>query len=116
MDKRSFIKNLGVMSAALSVGFTRLQEAVAAVEHVPVSDLAGDEEFWLKVRGVNKNPKTSWDEVIQLVERVLKLGDWVPPSLPKFCLAEGSDCSHSQQRQQRVKEQGQTPCITLNPV
>ena len=33
MNKRSFIKNVGVMSAALSAGFVRLQQAVAAVEH-----------------------------------------------------------------------------------
>ena len=51
MDKRSFIKNLGVMSAALSVGFSRLREAVAAVEHRSAADVAGDEDFWLKVRG-----------------------------------------------------------------
>ncbi len=51
MDKRSFIKNFGIMSAAMTVSFTRLQEAVAAVENVPLSALAGDEDFWLKVRG-----------------------------------------------------------------
>ena len=50
MDKRSFIKNLGVMSAAMTVSFSRLQEAVAAVENVPLSALAGDEDFWIKVR------------------------------------------------------------------
>ena len=51
MDKRAFIKNLGVMSAGLSVGFTSLRKAVAAVEHVSPADLAADEDFWLKVRG-----------------------------------------------------------------
>ncbi|HCL71852.1 MAG TPA: aminotransferase, partial [Gammaproteobacteria bacterium] len=51
MDKRAFIKNLGVMGAGLSGGFTSLREAVAAVEHVSPADLATDEDFWLKVRG-----------------------------------------------------------------
>ena len=51
MDKRAFIKNLGVMGAGLSAGFTSLREAVAAVEHVSPADLATDEDFWLKVRG-----------------------------------------------------------------
>ena len=50
MDKRAFIKNMGVISAAMSAGFIRLQQAVAAVEHVPVAALAADEEFWRKVR------------------------------------------------------------------
>ena len=50
MNKRSFIKNVGVMSAALSGGFMRLQQAVAAVEHVPAAALAADEGFWQKVR------------------------------------------------------------------
>ena len=50
MNKRSFIKNVGVMSAALSAGFVRLQQAVAAVEHVPAATLAANEEFWRKVR------------------------------------------------------------------
>ena len=51
MDKRAFIKNLGVMGAGLSGGFSSLREAVAAVDHVSPADLATDEDFWLKVRG-----------------------------------------------------------------
>jgi selenocysteine lyase/cysteine desulfurase len=51
MDKRSFIKHVGMMSAALSVGFSQLRKTVAAVEHISPSNLASDEEFWLKVRG-----------------------------------------------------------------
>ena len=50
MNKRAFIKNMGVISAAMSAGFIRLQQAVAAVGHVPVAALAADEEFWRKVR------------------------------------------------------------------
>ena len=50
MDKRSFIKNMGLMSAA-AVSFSSLRDAVAAADNVSVSDLAGDEDFWLKVRG-----------------------------------------------------------------
>ena len=50
MNKRAFIKNMGVISAAMSAGFIRLQQAVAAVGHVPVAALAADEEFWRTVR------------------------------------------------------------------
>jgi selenocysteine lyase/cysteine desulfurase len=51
MDKRSFLKNAGLMSLALPLNFVQLQQAVASVEHLDLADVASDEDFWLKVRG-----------------------------------------------------------------
>ena len=51
MDKRAFIKNLGIVGAAAQLSFTNLKQAVAAVENASPDDLASDEDFWLKVRG-----------------------------------------------------------------
>ena len=51
MDKRSFLKNAGLMSLALPLNFVQLQQAVASVEHLDLAAVAGDEDFWLKVRG-----------------------------------------------------------------
>lgn len=50
MDKREFLKGVGMMSLAAPLSFTQLQSAVAAVANVSPSDLAGDEDFWMKVR------------------------------------------------------------------
>jgi len=51
MDKRSFLKNVGMMSIAMPLNFLQLQEAVAAVENRTLADVASDEDFWMKVRG-----------------------------------------------------------------
>jgi len=51
MDKRTFLKNVGMMSVAMPLYFAQLREAVAAVEHRSAGDLAGDEDFWRKIRG-----------------------------------------------------------------
>jgi selenocysteine lyase/cysteine desulfurase len=51
MDKRSFLKNAGLMGLAAPLSFAHLKRAVAATEHLAPADLAGDEDFWLKVRG-----------------------------------------------------------------
>jgi len=51
MDKRSFLKNVGLMSLAAPLSFAHLEKVVADVKHLDPSDLAGDEEFWAKVRG-----------------------------------------------------------------
>ena len=51
MDKRSFLKNAGLMGLAAPLSFAHLKRAVAAAEHLAPADLAGDEDFWLKVRG-----------------------------------------------------------------
>jgi len=51
MDKRSFLKNVGLMSLAAPLNFAQLEKAVAAVNHLDPADVASDEAFWLKVRG-----------------------------------------------------------------
>ncbi|MGI9262901.1 MAG: aminotransferase class V-fold PLP-dependent enzyme [Woeseiaceae bacterium] len=50
MDKREFLKGVGMMSLAAPLSFTQLQTAVAAVANVSPSELAGDEDFWMKIR------------------------------------------------------------------
>jgi len=50
MDKRTFLKNMGLMSLAAPLSFTHLAQVVAAVSDVNPSELANDEDFWLKVR------------------------------------------------------------------
>ncbi len=51
MDKRTFLKNAGMMSLAAPLTFVHLEEVVAAVEHLDLTEVANDEDFWLKVRG-----------------------------------------------------------------
>lgn len=51
MDKRSFLKNVGLMGLAAPLSFAHLEQVVAAVKHLDPDDLASDEDFWLKVRG-----------------------------------------------------------------
>lgn len=50
MDKRSFLKNVGLMGLAAPLSFAHLERAVADVKHIAPSDLAGNEDFWLKIR------------------------------------------------------------------
>ncbi len=51
MDKRSFLKNVGLMGLAAPLSFAHLEQVVAAVQHLDPADLAGDEAFWRKIRG-----------------------------------------------------------------
>jgi selenocysteine lyase/cysteine desulfurase len=51
MDKRSFLKNMGITGAALVANFSQLRNAVADAGNRSATALAGDEDFWLKVRG-----------------------------------------------------------------
>lgn len=51
MDKRLFLKNVGLMSLAAPLSFAPLKKVVAAVSHLDPAEVASDEEFWLKVRG-----------------------------------------------------------------
>lgn len=51
MDKRAFLRNVGLMSFAVPMNFLQLQKAVASVEHLDVTEVASDEDFWMKVRG-----------------------------------------------------------------
>jgi len=51
VDKRSFLKNAGLMSLAVPLNFLHVHQAVAAVTHLTLAEVAGDEDFWMKVRG-----------------------------------------------------------------
>lgn len=51
MDKRSFLKSVGMMSLAAPLTFIQLEKAVASVKDLDLSTVASDEDFWLRVRG-----------------------------------------------------------------
>ena len=51
MDKRSFLKNVGLMSMTAPLAFAHVRAAVAGVAHLGLEDVASDEDFWMKVRG-----------------------------------------------------------------
>jgi len=51
MDKRTFLKNAGLVGLAAPLSFAHLQSAVAAVEGVDPRQTASDEDFWRAIRG-----------------------------------------------------------------
>jgi selenocysteine lyase/cysteine desulfurase len=51
MDKRTFLKNVGLMSLTVPLNFVHVRNAVAAVEHLDLAEVAADEDFWMTVRG-----------------------------------------------------------------
>jgi len=51
MDKRTFLKNAGLVGLAVPLSLAHLRSAVAAVEGVDSRRVASDEEFWRAVRG-----------------------------------------------------------------
>lgn len=51
MDRRSFIRNVGMSSLALPLAFPQLRRAVADIEHLGFNEVAADEDFWMRVRG-----------------------------------------------------------------
>ena len=51
MDKRSFLKNAGVLSLGGVVGLDGLAQLINSVSAIPSSVLAKDEDFWAKIRG-----------------------------------------------------------------
>jgi selenocysteine lyase/cysteine desulfurase len=51
MDKRSFLKNVGLMGLAAPLSFAHLEQVIAAVQHLDPADVASDEDFWLRIRG-----------------------------------------------------------------
>ena len=51
MDKRSFLKTVGLMGAAAPLGFAHVRAAVAGIEHLGTMQVASNEDFWMKVRG-----------------------------------------------------------------
>ncbi len=50
MDKRSFIKNLGILSMGLPA-LNSLETLLSGVSSIPAATLAADEDFWTQVRG-----------------------------------------------------------------
>ena len=51
MDKRSFLKNVGLMSIVMPLNFVHVRNAAADVEHLDLQEVAANEDFWMKVRG-----------------------------------------------------------------
>lgn len=51
MDKRSFLKQLGVLGLAAVPGAHGLESWIGDHAHIPASELAGDDAFWEGIRG-----------------------------------------------------------------
>jgi len=51
MDKRTFLKNAGLMSLGGFIGLDGLTQLIDNVSAIPSSVLAKDEDFWEKIRG-----------------------------------------------------------------
>lgn len=51
MDKRTFLKNAGLLGLAAPLVFTHVKKAVADVEGVDPRQVASDEDFWRAIRG-----------------------------------------------------------------
>ncbi|MEQ8242547.1 aminotransferase class V-fold PLP-dependent enzyme [Fulvivirga sp.] len=51
MDKRAFIKNMSALSLGIPFSLKHIEEIVEQVSAISPNDLAGDEEFWKKIRG-----------------------------------------------------------------
>ncbi|MCU0363105.1 MAG: aminotransferase class V-fold PLP-dependent enzyme [Bacteroidales bacterium] len=57
MDKRTFIKNTGIMGLGSMISLDNLEEMIQSVSSLSPSELAIDEDFWLTVRkGYRINP------------------------------------------------------------
>lgn len=50
MDKRTFLKNMGLLGLGGMLSLDNLAELVKSKSAVPSTDLAGDEEFWASIR------------------------------------------------------------------
>ncbi|MCU0394935.1 MAG: aminotransferase class V-fold PLP-dependent enzyme [Chitinophagaceae bacterium] len=50
MDKRSFLKSFGVLGFASAGGRFNLQEWITLHQHLPATELAGEEDFWKGIR------------------------------------------------------------------
>jgi selenocysteine lyase/cysteine desulfurase len=50
MDKRTFLKNVGLIGFSSMLSFEGLAELVESVSAVPAEELAGDEDFWATIR------------------------------------------------------------------
>lgn len=50
MDKRTFLKNLGLLSLAAVPSVYGLEKWIDIHRHIPAGDLAGNEDFWEGIR------------------------------------------------------------------
>ncbi|MCB0689690.1 MAG: aminotransferase class V-fold PLP-dependent enzyme [Saprospiraceae bacterium] len=50
MNKRNFLKNLGLAGISSLTGFERLDNLLSTVQHKEAASLAVDEDFWLAIR------------------------------------------------------------------
>lgn len=50
MDKREFLKTSSLLSIGTLFSFPALEKLMEKVEHIPSSELAADEDFWLQIR------------------------------------------------------------------
>ncbi len=51
MNKRSFIKSLAALPLTAPVTLSAMDKLVNNFSHIPLNDLAGDEDFWAQMRG-----------------------------------------------------------------
>lgn len=57
MDKRTFLRNTGLLGLATLTGFPALSKLVDEVAHLPAGEVAKDEDFWTGIRrGYQLNP------------------------------------------------------------
>jgi selenocysteine lyase/cysteine desulfurase len=57
MDKRTFLKNTSLLGLATLTGFPALSKLVDEVAHLPVGEVAKNEDFWNEIRkGYQLNP------------------------------------------------------------
>jgi selenocysteine lyase/cysteine desulfurase len=57
MDKRTFIKNSGLLSLGAMLSMENFADLMSSVSKVPAADLAAEEDFWLTIRkGYRLNP------------------------------------------------------------
>ena len=50
MDKRSFIKNSSLLGLGSIISFPKIEAMVKSFSHIPSSELAKNEDFWLSIR------------------------------------------------------------------
>ncbi|MBI4947263.1 MAG: aminotransferase class V-fold PLP-dependent enzyme [Bacteroidetes bacterium] len=51
MDKRTFIKQFSLLTLTAAPFMESFSQIIKKVEHIPVNDLASDEDFWASIRG-----------------------------------------------------------------
>jgi selenocysteine lyase/cysteine desulfurase len=51
MNKRTFLKNSALLSLGSLVSFPAISKMVDAIAHLPVGEVANDEDFWASIRG-----------------------------------------------------------------